>query len=458
MPKWLLALIGLSTLILFLCSSARHGLLHSTAMDLGYFDQAAYLISQGLPPIVSFWGYHFLGGHADWIMYLVAGLYKIYPDVHWLFAVQAISLAGGTLPSFALARQAGLDESQGKAIALTYLLYPLVFNLNLFDFHPEVIALPLMLTAIWTARNNRSGWFAVCVLFSLGCRDALSLTVAAMGVWLIFFEKKKICGAIALTLGLAWFLIATQVLIPYFRPGGVESVGRYAYLGNSIPEVVLNLFLKPGLILGSLFSAESLFYLFLLFLPIGWSLSRRHWTLLFPAIPTLVINLLSTVSSQRDLIHQYSLPALPFLILYAIAALSTGTAWIRKPRWIILWSIIAFLALAKYGFFTERYLVRLESWRATQDAISQIKSTQDPVLTTSYIAPHLTHRPVLEYTRVTEPPKSLDPYKYVLLSLQAPGWASSPELAQQIIEQAQQNQNFQVKFERDRIYLFEKKS
>jgi uncharacterized membrane protein len=457
-PQWLWLLVGVSTFILFLCSSARHALFHSTAMDLGYFDQATYLISQGLPPIVSFWGYHFLGGHADWILYLVAGLYKIYPDVHWLFAVQAVSLAGGTFPSFALARQAGLTESQAKAIALAYLLYPLIFNLNLFDFHPEVIALPLMLTAIWTARENRTGWFALCIVLILGCRDALSLTVAAMGIWLFLFEKKKKCGAIAFTLGLSWFLIATQVLIPQFRPSGVESVARYAHLGNSLSEVALNLFLKPGLVLGSVFSAESLFYLFLLFLPIGWCFSGRHLTLLFPTIPTLTINILSNSSSQRDLLHQYSLPVLPFLILLAIATLKSETAWIRKPRWIMLWSLIAFLALAKYGFFTEKYLSRLESWQAMQVAIAQIKPTQDPVLTTSYLLPHLTHRPVLEYTRATEPPRSLEPYKYVLLNRQDPGIASTPELVQQIFEQIQQNQNFRIRFERDRIFLFERKS
>ncbi len=458
MPRFLPLGVGGAALILFLCSTARHALFQSSALDLGYFDQAAYLISQGMTPIVSFWGYHFLGGHADWIMYLVAGFYRIYPDVHWLLAIQAIALALGAIPSFALARQAGLSAAHARAIALMYLLYPLIFNLNLFDFHPEVIALPLLITAIWAARARRLVMFTLCIIFSLGCRDALSITIAALGLWLILFEKRRASGAIALALGIAWFLIATQWLIPHFRPAGVESVARYAYLGNSVAEIALNLLLKPQLILGRIFSIESLFYIFLLLLPIGWCMSWRQLTYLLPALPTLIINLLSELSLQRDLLHQYSLPVIPFLVVFAIATLSQQTAWIRRPRWIMLWSIVSFVALAKYGFFTGKYLTRLDQLPAMQAAIAQVKSTRDPVLTTSYFVPHLTHRSGLEYTKTFAPPTTLEPYQSILLNLQDPGWGSTPELTQQVFERVQHDPQFQLTWMRDRIYLFQRKS
>jgi uncharacterized membrane protein len=456
MPRFLPLGVGGAALILFLCSTARHALFQSGALDLGYFDQAAYLISQGVAPIVSFWGYHFLGGHADWIMYLVAGFYRIYPDVHWLLAIQAIALSLGAIPSFALAQQAGLNHPHARAIALMYLLYPLVFNLNLFDFHPEVIALPLMITAIWAARARRIVAFTLCIVVSLGCRDALSITIAALGLWLILFEKRRIYGAIALFLGIAWLLIATQWLIPHFRPAGVESVVRYAYLGNSVPEIVLNLVLKPQLILGRIFSIESLFYILLLLVPMGWGISWRQLTYLLPALPTLIINLLSELSLQRDLLHQYSLPVIPFLVLFAIATLSHQTAWIQRPRWIMLWSIVSFIALAKYGFFTGKYLTRLDPLPAMREAIAQVQTTHDPLFTTSYFVPHLTHRSQLEYTKTFAPPARLESYKYILLNLQDPGWGSTPALTQQVFDRVQSDPQFQISWVRDRIYLFQR--
>ncbi len=457
MPPAIAKMVAINSLLFFVCSSIRHGLFQSTALDLGYFDQAVYLVSQGITPIVSFWGYHFMGGHADWILYPVAALYKLYPSVYWLFAIQAISLSMGALPVWHLAQQAGLNTSQAKTIALTYLLYPLLFNLNLFDFHPEVIALPLIFTAVLAARADRVGWFTGCVVLILGCRDALSLTVAAMGFWLLVFEKKRKCGAIAMLLGSLWFVIATQLVIPHFRPGGVESVARYGYLGSSLPEVVKNLFLKPWLVWGKVFSINAAFYLFLLVVPIAWGLSPRSLTPLVAALPTVLTNLLSELDLQRDLLHQYSLPALPFLVLSVISAVAAGKGWIKNSRAALLWSLIAFLALAKYGFFGEKYLDRLDTWQATRAAIAQINS-KGAVLTTSYIAPHLTHRPFLEYTKLIAPPTTLNQFDYVLLNLRHPGWASSPELAGQVFQLAQKTPQLQLQYQRDQVYLFVKKS
>jgi uncharacterized membrane protein len=332
----------------------------------------------------------------------------------------------------------------------------LIFNLNLFDFHPEVLALPLLLTAIWAARGRHILGFTLCIILSLGCRAALSITIAVMGVWLILFEQRKLYGAIAVILGVGWFLIATQWLIPHFRPAGVEAVARYAYLGNSLPEILLNLVLKPHLILGRIFSIGSLFYFFLLLLPFGWCLASRQITYLLPALPTVIINLLSAVPHQRDLSHQYSLPIVPFLIVFAIAALSTETSWIRCPRWIILWSIVSFMALANYSFFTARFLTRLESLPAMRAAISQVQSHHVPVLTMNYFVPHLTHRSQLEYIKPSAPLTSLESYHDILLNLRDPGRGTPPELLQQVFMQVQADPAFQLTWQRDQIYLFQR--
>ncbi len=449
----LAGMIAMSTAILFLCSSIRHLLFHSTAYDLGYFDQLSYLLSQGLPPVISFWGYHFLGGHADWIMYFVALPYKIYPSVFWLLGIQAIALSMGALPTYHLAQQAGLKNGQSTAIAATYLLHPIIFNLNLFDFHPEVIALPLILTAILTARRNQVGWFVLCVILILGCRDALSLTVFVMGFWLWLFEKRLKCGAIALILGGGWFLFATQVLIPAFPPGGVISVARFDYLGSSVGEIILNLFLKPNLVLSTLFTLPNLQYLCLLFLPVIWGLSWQHLAPLIAIIPTLLLNLLSTLETQKDLLHQYSLPALPFLMVAIIATLADGKGWVQSRRGILLCSLIGFLALAKFGYFTDRYLNSLDTWQASRSAVSQVQP-QSRVLTTASMAPHLTHRPTVQLAIAGTEKIDFDQFDEVLLNVQHPGWASTSSLQQGLVDRLQRDARFKPLVEQDGVYLF----
>jgi uncharacterized membrane protein len=456
-PNALTWTIAISALILFGCSSLRHALFQSTAFDLGYFDQAIYLISQGQTPIVSFWGYHFLGGHADWVIYGLALLYKIYPNVHWLFAVQAVALALGALPTFYLARQAGLNESQATAIAWVYLLYPLIFNLNLFDFHPEVMALPALLGAVLAARLNRVGWFCLAIAFILGCRDALSLTVAAMGVWLLVFEKKRWCGAIALIAGVAWFLIATKVIIPAFRPGGVEAVARYAFLGNSLPEIVQNLFLRPDLLLRRIFTLPNLEYLVLLLLPLIWGLSPQHLIPLVATIPTLAMNLITDYQPQKDLVHQYSLPVLPFLLLAVISTLAAGKAWLQNRRGIIIWALVAFIAFAKFGYFGSVYLKSLDTWQATREAIAQIQ-TKGSVLTLAQVAPHLTHRPVVKLAIQGSESVDLAEFEYVLLNLRHPGWSSSRQVVTHLLERLKTTSRFQLTYQRDDVFLFTKTS
>lgn len=454
-------LIGGSALILFACSSLRHVLFQSTAFDLGYFDQAIYLISQGQTPIVSFWGYHFLGGHADWAIYGLALLYKIYPSVYWLFAVQALALAFATLPIFHLACQAGLKKSQAIAMTVVYLLYPLIFNLNLFDFHPEVMALPAILTAILMARKGKIGWFCLAIIFVLGCRDALSLTVAAMGFWLLFFDKKplsknqKAMALFAIFAGITWFLIATQLLIPAFRPGGVESVGRYAFLGNSLGEIAKNLLLQPGIVLGRIFTLANLEYLCLLLLPIIWGLSPQYLTPLVGAIPTLAMNLLTDYQPQKDLIHQYSLPAIPFVLLAVISTLAAGKGWLQNRRGIILWALVGFLALAKFGYFGSKYLESLDTRQAMQEAVAKI-TTKGSVLVPAQAAPHLTHRPVVSLVVKNSESADLSQFEYVLLNVRHPGWESNQQVVRSLLSRIKKAPIFKLIYQRDDVYLFRK--
>lgn len=449
-------LIGAIALILFGCSSLRHALFQSGAFDLGIFDQAVYLISQGKSPISSFLGFHILGDHAALIFYPLALLYKLHPDVHWLLAMQAIALALGALPTWCLARQAGLKEQQAAAVTGVYLLYPLVFNLNVFDFHPEVIALPALLWAIVAARLGKTVWFCLAIMLILSCKAVLALTVVAMGIWLLIFANKRLYGVTALLVGVAWFLIATQGIIPFFG-GEAAAVGRhlprYSYLGNSVLEVAKNLIFKPELLLSQIFSLATWEYLALLLAPVIW-VSPQHLAPLIGAIPTLVINILSIAPAQKNLVHHYSLPVLPFLLVAAIDSLATGRRWLRNGRIIWLWSLVTFLALAKYGYFGSIYLDSLDTWQATRAAIAQVH--QGGVLTTAEIAPHLTHRALIKFTDANSPPVRLAEFDYVLLNLRHPGWLSNREFAASLVNQLKHDQEFQLSYQRQDVYLFQK--
>ncbi|HLO88117.1 MAG TPA: DUF2079 domain-containing protein [Nostocaceae cyanobacterium] len=460
-PSVLVWLIGISALILFVASGVRHELLNSGAWDLGIFDQGVYLISQGKSPISSFLGFHILADHAAWILYPIALLYKIYPSVYWLFAVQAIALAIAAWPTYQLAVQAGLKEKQAVTLSIVYLLYPLIFNISLFDFHPDVIAVPAILAAVLAARNKNIYGFCLYVLIVLGCKAVFGLTVAAMGVWLWGWEKRKLFGAIALLSGVTWFIISTQIIIPFLGSSSASvarHIYRYSYLGDSFSAIAQNLLSNPLLIFSKLFTFANLSYLLLLVSPVIWGLSFAGLTPLIAGIPQLALNLLADYHHQKNLIFQYSLPILPFLLLAVIKTLATGKGWLHKRKAIILWSLVAFLSLGKYGYFWSKYLKYLDNWQATREAIAQVQD-QGSVYTTDIIAPHLSQRQYIQYTNYYEPVKDLNQFDYILLNLRHTGlWSYEPELASKLCNQVKNISEFELNYQRDDVYLFIKKS
>jgi uncharacterized membrane protein len=117
--------------------------------------------------------------------------------------------------------------------------------------------------------------------------------------------------------------------------------------------------------------------------------------------------------------------------------------------------LIAFLALAKYGYFWTIYLNGLDTLPATKEAISLVE-TKGSVLTTAQIAPHLAHRPVVKLTQAHAPPANLAEFDYVLLNLRYPGWMSDREFVKNLVTKLKNTPQFQLKYQRDDIYLFTK--
>jgi uncharacterized membrane protein len=450
------ASVSIVTIVLFLCSSLRHWLYQSHAFDLGWFDQALYLISTGQVPIVSFGGFHILGDHAAIIFYPLSLFYRIYPDVHWLFAIQAIALTIAAFPLYYLSLQSGLNRYHATTIVFSYLLYPLILNKSLFDFHSEVIALPGFLFAVLAARTNKIFLFCAAILVILSCKAVLSLTVVSMGLWLIFFENKRRYGAIALFAGLAWFIFSTQFIIPTFSGSEVAAVSRYNYLGSSVIEIIKNILTKPYLLLNKVFSVDTLEYLFFITLPIIWGLSPKYLAPLLSAIPMLLMNILSTAATQRNLVHQYSLPILPFLFIVVISTVANDKNWLKTRKNILIWSTVSFILFSKIGYFWSTYLSSLDTNQATTVAISKIRDA-DAILTTGEIASHLTHRPVVKLTFNGTELIKLEDFKYILLNQRHPGWNSSIEVINKIKVRAEESKLFNLEYQQDEVYLFTKK-
>lgn len=457
---YLARLVAIASLILLGASSLRHFLLQSSALDLAAFDQWVYLLSQDLPPISSFFNVHVLGDHAAFILYPVSLLYRIVPNVHWLLLLQAIALAIGAIPLYVLCLQSGLSHREAKAIAVCYVLYPAIFNSNFYaDFRPEAIAVPGLLWAMWAGIAQKPWQLVASVALVLSCKERLGLTVIALGIW-FFLERRRFYGLGCIAAGIIWCIFTMGYVIPLLRNGNPSGLEFYGSLGGSVGEIVVNIFKQPHLILERLFSLENLGYCLLLVAPMILGLHWRTIAVLIPAIPMLLLNLLSDYEPQRDLIHHYSLPIFPFLFMWLVRSQALyrkrqQQQWLT-PRWLIIWAAIAFFALAKYDYFFTRYLSHLSNLPSVYAAISQVKEQPGGVLTASHLAPHLSHRPLIHAFSSSVPTLTqLQQYDYILLDKQhfKPVNASTIE---QITNLLQSSPQFQLTYAQKDVFLFKK--
>ena len=427
--KKVLFVTSISTIIFYLLALLRHYLLQSNAYDLGLFDQWIWLTSRNLPSYSSMTGLHMLADHGAWTLYIPSLIYKIKPDINILFFSQSVSLCFTAIPLYFLCKRKDLNSKNSFLITLFWLLQPVVFNINLFDFHPEVWSMPLIVLYYYFEPNKNFIKSVFLTLIILGTRDGLVLLIFGFGLEQIL--KKKFGRSLTLiSISILWFIFLNNWLYPLLNgeKGSVMALARYSQYGDSFREVLSTLLLKPHYILSTIDLIDSLFYLLILFAPAFVFWKRISLVTLTSAVPLIITNVLSDASAQRTLIHQYSLPIAIIIVISVVNGISENKENFVYERKRFLWMILCWAALAKPLFFTGPYLSKLDSIIPAREAFLEIPINAN-VITTSYLVPHLSQRQLIKFpTNVNDINSDFKTYNILLLNPLDPGWASNSDL------------------------------
>ncbi len=325
----LLTLLIVSYSLFFTAQLIRHyHSFGSRAQDLGNMDQAIWNTLQGRPfhqtnqPGAN----NRLSLHVEPILIPISLLYLIYSGPEILFALQAVIVALGAIPVFALARQKLKNDGLALIFALVYLMFPAMQGATLLDFHAVTLAPTFLLAAFFFLETRRSGWFALFAVLAAACKEEIALIIMVMGFYALFFQRQKRLGIITIVLTGVWSFLAVFVIPPQFA--GTENIhwGRYGHLGDGPVDIVLNFFLQPRLVLDHLQAVDALAYLGLLLAPTAFTALFSPITLLL-ALPSLGINLLSNFPPmQRVNSLIYAAPLVPAVIISSIF----GLAFLRR--------------------------------------------------------------------------------------------------------------------------------
>ncbi len=454
-------------------SSLRHFWFQSSSWDLGIFDQAIYLISQGENPISTILGFHILGDHGALVLYPIGYLSKIFNSTYFLFFLQGIALSSSIFPLEKFSTFKQLNKNAVRTSFLVFLLYPVIFNISIFDFHPEVLSLPLVLDIFVSFKINNINplWkLFLKIFFILTCKITNSFVVFGFGIWLILKRFYKLGFSVLLTAWL-WFYFIGLKLIPYF--GGEESnifrqLGKFGierelldFNMNSIFKVIIRLLLQ-------LLNISNLEYLLLLILPVAYILMHRKRSILFtnilPFSPLLLLNLVSNISPMKDLVHQYSLFIVPFLTVSVIETMGPSKSglvqypvWFQNkaPKLILIWSIFTFLIFSRFTFFFGNFHYHFDSFVSRKEVISLIKPSSS-VLTTNDLVPHLSRRKSIQFTD-SKSIINYENYDEILLDRKKPGWGSNLTYVDNIFNKLNSSNLWKKRYEKDGIVLFSRK-
>ncbi len=331
---------------------------------------------------------------------------------------------------------------------------------NLHDFHPEVLAVPALLGAVFYARDRRPIPFVVCLAVALSTKDLIAITVAAMGFWLLVSEKDRRYGLAAIALSAIWFVVLTRIVIPWFGQGHQMDPYRFfTYLGKTPGRILQTILLHPLIPLRFICSKASAIYLGALILPVWWGLRPRYLAPLLGAFPCLAVNLLSQEAYLHDPFYHYSLAIAPFVFLAMIDALAAHAGWLSRP-----WMVGGWLALILFGGISLRGLHALsqrspeEPSRAERQSFVDMVGDTGAVLSTHQLTSHLMHREMAYYVYdpAYEPAMHLpDPgdVDWVLLDFHESSLIESGDFGRAVLRQYQADPNFIQLRSADGLYL-----
>lgn len=340
---WALVLLLVVTDSILVCQHgiARYQTYHADAFDLGNMNQAVWntlhghwfrFTNRGLdwfgPPIR-------LGIHVEPILVLIAPFYLIHDGPETLIVIQNVSLALGAIPLFMLSlrRLPGLPLL-GVAFAASYLLAPEFLGAALWDFHSVALATPLLILAIWALDTGRYRTFAVAAVLAALTKEDVALSLALLGLIIIFWRKRPAWGMAVTLLSIAYAAFCFTVVLPHFNggiSGGNNFWYRYSWLGGSAGAAIKNILANPLLPLGIL-DADRFGYLAML-LRTGGGLGIFMPVLWICALPELAVNLLSAHVEQYSGFFQYNAVILAYVMpasVFGVAALLAARQRIER--------------------------------------------------------------------------------------------------------------------------------
>ncbi|MDD5465379.1 MAG: DUF2079 domain-containing protein [Candidatus Omnitrophica bacterium] len=427
---WFLSLV-LAFIFLYI-GIMRHFAFSSAGIDMGVTDQAIWNTVKGRLFFSSIDGnINHLGAHFEPVLFLIAPLYFIWPNIIILIFLQAFAVGLAVFPLYLIAKERLKSRFLVFTFILAYFLSRPLRGAGLLDFHTDVFLIPLAFISYYLLITKRTFWSVIAIFLMLCCKESAAVLVFAYGIFSFICLKRYRFGLALLVLAIAWWAFVTNFVMPHFANTKVYPYLKWLPFGATYTENILAVIKNPALLINLFFSNDKLIYYAKLFVPLGMLsfLSPQHYVLFllpiaFQAIGSINHPGMSTITSH------YPAHVLPFIFISAICGAGRLVNFIRnkfpvkdieKRVSICLAAIIIFLSLFFFGKSDGHKLSKfIHSAKQLHSSEIRMALKNIPegasVSAVHRLVPHLTHR---KYIYIWEnSPDSRYLTKYVVLHRQ----------------------------------------
>ena len=478
------ALLLVFGLIYSLISLVNQWNFRTAALDLGFTAQAvadfAHLRAPRVTLLPDAPPTSFLASHFSLTPALAVPLYYLVGGAWALLLLQIGAVLLGLLGTWHYARaQGGSPRAAGWALALLGCQWG-VYSAFSFDYHDNVVgAMALPWLALWVGQG-RGGRAALAALLILLSKENLALWLACVLLALAWQHRAHRARVAWLVLGAVASLAYYQVITHYVMPAldtthrPFTQLGRYAWLGPSLPAVLAHVLTHPARLWAVLFQNTlpdaGYDYIKLetwgaVLVSGGWALWRRPWYGLM-LLPILAQKFLANDYALWGINGQYSIEFAPVLTLAVVDALRGGRAagaGFRRGAWAAalagaaVFSVVTLYARrsewydrAAGNFLLGRhYRCPYPDRAALYAALARVPPGV-ALSTSSNLVPHLLNRrdiflfPVLRTARLVALPCEPDEHA---------AWPLSPAQAQRALAQLRARPGYRVLYQDAQLVL-----
>ena len=393
----LLAAAGYSAVSLY-----RHDRFASNAFDLAVQDQTVWGYSRfefiyntvlGIPNL--------LGDHFHPILMVLGPFMWIWNSAGVLLVAQAILLALAGVPIYFWGERE-LGPLGGVAFQAAYLCFWGVLAGVVYDFHHVVFAVPAISLALYATLTRRNLLLIPAVAVAMLTREDVSLTLIALGLYILVVQRRWIVGAAVMVLNAVWFGLLLGIVIPALGGGVSYRHWTYDALGSGPLSALNHVVRHPLTSLELLFQPATKTRVWIGSFA-AFALLPLLSPLLVVALPSFLERFWSSSPNFWAFHFQYSMLPAPILTFAAIDTCARvkrafgGRVALAGTK---LLPIAALAASALLTFVVVRPLGEVTTYLSSSRA-AEIQSCLDTippdaaVTASNTLVPHLSHRDVI---------------------------------------------------------------